>query len=83
MAQHGVCVMLLLLLPYFAAHRLPFPHQTKANRANGRYNSRPLLSSLERTAHIYKIRNYNMLPQSQSSFSSLFPFSLSLLWVSL
>lgn len=73
MAQHGVCVMLLLLLPYFAAHRLPFPHQTKANRANGRYNSRPLLSSLERTAHIYKIRNYNMLPQSQSSFSSLFP----------
>jgi len=67
MAQHGVCVMLLLLLPYFAAHRLPFPHQTKANRANGRYNSRPLLSSLERTAHIYKIRNYNMLPQSQSS----------------
>lgn len=48
MAQHGVCVMLLLLLPYFAAHRLPFPHQTKANRANGRYNSRPLLSSLEK-----------------------------------
>lgn len=78
MAQHGVCVMLLLSLAYFAAHRLPFPHQTKANRPNVRYNNPPVpLPSIVRAAHIYKIRNYNMLPQSP--FSLPFP----LLWLSL
>lgn len=95
MAQHGVCVFLLLslllLLAYFTAHRLPFPRQTKASKSQRQrqiqHTSRRPCHPRASTCHfnhraitlfvniavfvsvykyIYKIRNYNMLPQSSS-----------------